>query len=162
MVDLSSLTKDLPIGKVSAGEMIITQDTKTGSAFILESGTVEVLKNGAQITTVSESGALFGELSFLLDSNHQASVRAVTDCAVFVIENFSTIGKQPELSLFLAQGLARRLVATNEVLAEARNQFKELLQGAHDDTPAQQAFKTKVASAWERFNELMRTKIADF
>jgi CRP-like cAMP-binding protein len=162
MVDLSSLTKGLPIRKVSAGELIITQGTKTGSAFILESGTVEVLKDGAQITTVKDSGALFGELSFLLDSDHQASVRAVTDCSVFVIENFSSIGKQPELSLYLAQVLAKRLVATNQVLAEARNQFKDLLQGAQDDTPAQKAFKTKVASAWERFNELMRTKIADF
>ncbi len=162
MVDLSELTKDLPVRKVAAGEVIIAQGTTTGCAYILETGTVEVLKDGAQITTVKDKGALFGELSFLLNSNHQATVKAVTECSVYVLENFDKVANQTELSLFLAQVLAKRLVATNEVLAEARNQFKELLQGSKDDTVAQKEFKSKVSSAWERFNEMMRTKIADF
>ena len=162
MVDLSVLTRDLPVRKVSAGEVIIAQGTKTGCAYILETGTVEVLKDGMQITTVKEKGALFGELSFLLNADHQATVKAVTECSVYVLENFEKVANQSELSLFLAQVLAKRLVATNEVLAEARSQFQELLRGTKEDTREEREIKSKVSAAWERFNEMMRTKIADF
>ena len=54
---------------------------------ILADGEVEILKDDFQVNTVSEPGAVFGEMSILLDTPHTATVRARTSCRVHMIED---------------------------------------------------------------------------
>ena len=47
---------------------MLTAGSRTGQLFILRQGVVEVARDGLQIATVSEPGAVFGELALILES----------------------------------------------------------------------------------------------
>src|SRR5271170_6453221 len=65
----------LPLASFGAGETVFAQGSRTGRLFILNSGAVSVVKEGTEIARVTECGAIFGELSALLDQPHTADVR---------------------------------------------------------------------------------------
>jgi hypothetical protein len=67
----------LPLTTYDVGTTVLTEGTKTGRLFILKSGLVSVVKGGTEIAQVAEPGAIFGELSALLDQPHTADVRTV-------------------------------------------------------------------------------------
>ena len=67
----------LPLATYEAGETVFAEGTKTGRLLILNSGAVAIVKGGTEIATVAEPGAVFGELSALLDQPHSADVRAL-------------------------------------------------------------------------------------
>ena len=67
----------LSMVRLQAGETALTSGSKTGRLLVLRSGSVEVVKDGAQIAKVSTPGAVFGELAVLLDQAHTADVRAL-------------------------------------------------------------------------------------
>src|SRR5262245_33690712 len=58
-----------------AGETVLTSGSRTGRLLVLRSGSVEVVRDGAQIAKVSTPGAVFGELAVLLNKSHTADVR---------------------------------------------------------------------------------------
>ena len=49
----------------------------SGKLLLLRKGLVEVVREGKQIARISEPGAVFGELAFLLDRPHSSDVRAL-------------------------------------------------------------------------------------
>ncbi|HEY6604079.1 MAG TPA: cyclic nucleotide-binding domain-containing protein [Xanthobacteraceae bacterium] len=59
-----------PIATYQAGETVLTAASTSGRLLILRKGAVAVLKEGVEIATVTEPGAVFGELSVLLDQPH--------------------------------------------------------------------------------------------
>ena len=61
-----------PLVTYQAGETLLTAGLRIGRLLILKEGAVEVLKEGVQIAAVTEPGAVFGELSVLLDQPHTA------------------------------------------------------------------------------------------
>jgi hypothetical protein len=65
-----------PIATYQAGETVIAAASTSGRLLILRTGAVAVLRDGVEIATVREPGAVFGELSVLLDQPHSADVRA--------------------------------------------------------------------------------------
>src|SRR5215831_12881638 len=67
----------LPLVTYQAGETVIAEGSRTGRLLILRKGEVAIVKDGTEIAKVAESGAVFGELSVLLDQPHTADVRAV-------------------------------------------------------------------------------------
>jgi CRP/FNR family transcriptional regulator, cyclic AMP receptor protein len=67
----------LPVASFQAGGIVLAAGSRTGRLMILKKGTVAVVKDGVQIASVSEPGAVFGELSILLDQPHTADVRTV-------------------------------------------------------------------------------------
>jgi CRP/FNR family transcriptional regulator, cyclic AMP receptor protein len=67
----------LPLSTYQAGETVIADGSRTGRLLILKKGTVAILKEGTEIAKVAEPGAVFGELSVLLDQPHAADVRAL-------------------------------------------------------------------------------------
>ena len=123
------LGKPNPIAKAparifAAGDYLITEGGQSGSLFVLESGSVEILRGGMVVATVAETGAIIGEMSVLLDTPHSASVRAKTDTMALVVEHArDSLKKHPELLYKVAQILARRLSATTTFLVDARSQF---------------------------------------
>ena len=67
----------LPLATYEAGDIVIAAASTTGRLLILKEGAVGVVKDGVEIAKVTEPGAVFGELSVLLDQPHTADVRAL-------------------------------------------------------------------------------------
>jgi CRP/FNR family transcriptional regulator, cyclic AMP receptor protein len=66
----------LPVARYEAEQTVFAEGTKTGKLLILKEGAVVVVKGGTEIATVAEPGAVFGELSALLDQPHSADARS--------------------------------------------------------------------------------------
>ena len=67
----------LPLATYEAGEIVLAAGSKTGRLLFLRKGAAAVIRDGIEIARVSEPGAVFGEISALLDQPHSADVRAV-------------------------------------------------------------------------------------
>jgi CRP/FNR family cyclic AMP-dependent transcriptional regulator len=98
----------LPLASYGAGETVFAEGTKTGRLLILKTGAVSIVKGGTEIATVSEPGAILGELSALLDQPHTADVRALEDSVAL---------------LYVATVLAARVDAANQALLELKNEL---------------------------------------
>jgi CRP-like cAMP-binding protein len=60
----------LPLASYGAGETVFSDGTKTGKLLILKTGQVSIVKGGTEIAKVEEPGAVFGEISALLNKPH--------------------------------------------------------------------------------------------
>jgi len=67
----------LPLTNFQAGETVLAEGSRTDQLLILRWGDVAIVKGGIEIARVSEPGAVFGEISALLDCPHTADVRAL-------------------------------------------------------------------------------------
>jgi len=67
----------LPLVTYQAGEAVIADGSRTGRLLVLKRGTVAIVKEGTEIAKVAERGAVFGELSVLLDQLHAVDVCAL-------------------------------------------------------------------------------------
>src|SRR5215471_14201269 len=98
----------LPLRRYEAGEFVLSGRSKTGQLLILKTGAVAVVKGTTEIATVTEPGAVFGELSVLLDQPHAADVRAL-ETSQFYVADASALVQDPTALLYIAAVLARRL-----------------------------------------------------
>jgi CRP/FNR family cyclic AMP-dependent transcriptional regulator len=95
-----------------------------GRLLILRKGAVAVLKEGVEIATVTEPGAVFGELSVLLDQPHAADVRALETSQFYVADAAALLRVDPIALLYVATVLARRLDDANRALIELKRQVQ--------------------------------------
>ena len=114
----------LPLSTYRAGDTIITDGSRTGRLLILKKGTVAIVKEGTEIAQVSESGAVFGELSALLDQPHASDVRALEISQFYVADAATLLRVDPVALLYVATVLARRLDDANQALIELRRQLE--------------------------------------
>jgi CRP-like cAMP-binding protein len=77
-----------------------------------------------QIATVSEPGAVFGELSVILDKPHTADVRAVERSEFHVVKASSLLTEGMAALLYVSAILARRLDTANEVIVEMKRELE--------------------------------------
>ena len=75
-----------PIATYQAGETVLAAASTTGRLLILKKGVVTVFRQGVEIGTVREPGAVFGEISALLDQPHTADVRALEPSQFYVAD----------------------------------------------------------------------------
>ena len=66
---------DLPLVTYQPGETVIVDGSTSGRLLILKKGNVAIVKEDTEIAKVAEPGAVFGELSVLLNQPHTADVR---------------------------------------------------------------------------------------
>jgi CRP/FNR family transcriptional regulator, cyclic AMP receptor protein len=109
----------LPLESFEPGEPIFTEGTKTGRLLILKSGAVKIMKGDVEFAQVSEPGAVFGELSALLDAPHSADVVTV-EASEFHVADAQTLLKDPVALLYVTVVLARRIDAANQGLLQLK------------------------------------------
>ena len=110
--------------KVAAGTHLVTEGGASGHLYVLKDGKLEVLKGEMVVATLSEPGAVLGEMSVLLGLPHTATVRACSDAVVYEFEDAASLLKQtPEVALLIAKMLAQRLNAANTYLADLKRQY---------------------------------------
>jgi len=132
----------LPLATYQAGETVLSADSTTGRLLFLKEGAVTVEKEGVQIARVTEPGAVFGELSVLLDQPHTADVRALEASQFHVADAATILRIDPIALLYVATVLAQRLDSANRGLLELKRQ----VQG---DEP-----RSVIGSAGERIERL--------
>jgi CRP-like cAMP-binding protein len=124
-----SLCASMPERAVPAGQIILREGERSGALYVLIEGSVEIRKGDVQVNTVSDPGAVFGEMSVLLDAPHVATVRTLAPSRFHVSEDAARfLGSDPAVGLAVSKLLARRLNAVITYLADLKRQY-----GADDD-----------------------------
>jgi len=113
-----------PLATYQAGETVLPAASTTGRLLILRQGAVTVGKDGVEIARVTEPGAVFGELSVLLDQPHAAEVRALEASQFYVADGATLLRVDPIAVLYVATVLARRLDGANQALIELKRQVQ--------------------------------------
>jgi CRP-like cAMP-binding protein len=115
----------VPVEDVAEGDVLLREGEKTGHAYVLVEGCLEVLRGDTQVAVSAEPGSLYGEMSILLDAPHTATVRAVTDSRVHVIADAAAFfHDHPKLAWLAARLLAGRLDAATSYLADLMRQYE--------------------------------------
>lgn len=125
LMDLS-LLQNLPMVSFAPEQVVIAEGRPLTGLYFLESGEVEVLKEGELIAEVYEPGAVFGDMAFLLGTTPTATVKALTN-AVFrhVSDPRAFFAANPGVALHTATILARRLDSLNRYLVDIKHQFRD-------------------------------------
>ena len=113
----------LPVARYEAEQTVFAEGTKTGKLLILREGAVAIVKGGTEIATVAEPGAVFGELSALLDRPHGADVRTLED-SEFHVADAAQLLADPAALLYVTMILARRLEGANRAFIELKSQIE--------------------------------------
>jgi CRP-like cAMP-binding protein len=109
---------------VAGGALIIHEGDTTGHLYVLVDGRLEVLKGDTIVASITEPGAVLGEMSVLLDQPHTATVRAASDSTIYEFSDAaSVLREQPEVALLIARMLAQRLNVANTYLADIKRQY---------------------------------------
>jgi CRP/FNR family cyclic AMP-dependent transcriptional regulator len=114
----------LPLATFEAGETVLAAGSRTGQLLILKTGKVSIVKEGVEIAKVTEPGAVFGEISALLDQPHAAHVCALEASQFYVANAAALLGEDPIALLYVATVLARRLDSATEALIELKTQLR--------------------------------------
>jgi len=109
----------LPLASYEAGETVFAEGTKTGRLLILKSGAVSIFKGDIEFAQVSEAGAVFGELSALLDEPHSADVRTL-ETSEFHVADAAILLQDPVALLYVTMVLARRIDTANQGLLQLK------------------------------------------
>lgn len=107
-----------------AGEVIVAEGADTSDAYLLESGQVVVSRCGRALRTLGP-GEIFGEMSLLTDRPRSATVSAVSDVVVGVIdrEEFEVMWRtDPDALLPVLRVLCDRVRGLNALVDELGRQ----------------------------------------
>jgi CRP-like cAMP-binding protein len=107
-----------------ANKIIAVEGESSKEIFMLVQGRVGVYKGIVKVAEFTEGGTLFGELSGILNKPRTASLIALEDTQLMVLDrNIDELrARYPEIFKNILIQLARRVVETTEKLATA-NEF---------------------------------------
>lgn len=115
---------NLPLRALPAGEAFIEEGVRQGNLYILNEGTVEISKGGVELTDVSTQGAVFGEVSQLMNTAPMATVKTIKESSFFVAENAGVLlERHPEIYYHIACLLAARLTSVLSYLVDIKKQY---------------------------------------
>jgi CRP-like cAMP-binding protein len=138
----------------AAGTIVMREGEKVDGFFLLLTGIVDILKarsdGGEQVINTVQGPTMLGEMSLLGDLPHSATVRAQTDCELYVLTRpqFTRLLQGDSIAAYklvvsIAEVLARRLYRMDEKLLE--------VSGRPDCPPPVEEiadFKKKLFSRW--------------
>jgi CRP-like cAMP-binding protein len=112
------------------GEVLIREGDSRPALHILLEGTVAIYRGSVRVNRTGLPGALFGEMSALLEIPTSASVVAETRVRALRVEDgLAFLGSEPEIALHSARLLAQRLYDATTYLADLKAQFED--QSSH-------------------------------
>ena len=124
VIDVECECQDLPVREYAAGEVIIEEGGRSGALYFLREGTVEVTRGGVPLAEIEEAGTVLGEISILLDRPHIAEVKAVSAVQMHIASDAeSFLREHPEVNLYIARSLAKKVNAMSCYLADLKQQF---------------------------------------
>ena len=100
---------------------IVLEDGELGKGFcILESGVLEVIREGKTLSEIDQPGSIFGELSEILGMKRDAVIKAKTAAKVRHVEESieDIVSKNPKVSVKLIRTLGRRLYRMNRLVTK--------------------------------------------
>jgi CRP-like cAMP-binding protein len=105
---------------VDAGEVLTQEGRRELRSFVIVNGHAEVTRSGRRLATLGP-GDFFGEMAILDGQARTATVTAVTPVHLleFGPSSIPTLAAIPPVGRFLLRGMASRLRAADQVLAEA-------------------------------------------
>ncbi|MCX5512622.1 3',5'-cyclic-nucleotide phosphodiesterase [Kaistia algarum] len=107
-----------------AGTVLLSEGTTSGRLYVLADGVLEVVRGETQVALVTEPGAIFGEMSVLLDAPHTATVRAMMSSTVYAFDDAAAFMRSdPHFAFFVARMLAQRLNAATSYLVDMKQQY---------------------------------------
>jgi CRP/FNR family transcriptional regulator, cyclic AMP receptor protein len=125
MANILELIAGHPTRSFAPGDIIMEQDAPSGPLMVLVEGEVEILRDKVRVGKISLPGAVFGEMSILLNSPHTATVSALKPCRFAVIEEpRQFLAGSADASLHVASLLAKRLDALSKYLVNVKEQYE--------------------------------------
>jgi len=124
MHDMLLHSTHLPEVTFAAGDIVIAEGGAAGPIWILVSGSLHVRKGSVPINTVTEPGAMVGEISVLLNSAFSATVEAVEPTVMrFAEDGRALLASNPAIPTLVAVVLADRLRFVTTYLADLKHQY---------------------------------------
>jgi CRP/FNR family cyclic AMP-dependent transcriptional regulator len=106
------------------GDVVLEQGGVSGHLLVLIHGDVEILRDDVRVARASAPGAVFGEMSVLLETPFTATIRALKPSSFAIIENpRQFLGASADASLHVAKLLATRLDSLNKYLVDVKLQY---------------------------------------
>jgi CRP/FNR family cyclic AMP-dependent transcriptional regulator len=125
MIAIEEDLKEFPLVTLAAGELLLTQGGKTDCIYFMVQGSVKIMKDDYEVAIVSDEGAVFGELSILLEKEHSASVECLEDSKFYCIENPGEyLEDHPKVIWHIAQILGLRIFNLNQYLVDQKTNDK--------------------------------------
>ena len=106
------------------GETLIAEGAAEPHLYVLEHGTLEIVRDAVTVASIDEPGAVVGEMAALLGRPATATVRARGPVSAYLVADPDEFfRKSPAVLLKIARTLAHRLDATTAFLVESRHRF---------------------------------------
>ena len=119
MSTILNFCEGFPETEFHPGEVLLSEGESTGVLYFLIEGEVEIRRENFPVSTISEPGAMFGEMAILLDIPHTATVKALTACRVTVVERGSEfLQSHTAIAYHLAMHMAKRVHETTNSLVD--------------------------------------------
>jgi CRP-like cAMP-binding protein len=126
MTTLLDLSAGYPEVTLPAGHVLVEEGTVPGDMFLLVTGEVEIEHDGVAFARVDSPGAVFGEMSAVLDRPATATVRAVGEVTVRRIHHPVTfLSEQSGAALEVLRTTASRLDGLTQYLVDVKRQFAD-------------------------------------
>ncbi|WP_191907970.1 Crp/Fnr family transcriptional regulator [Nocardioides cynanchi] len=130
MTDLLALCSDLPLHDASDGELLIEEGAPPGRLLVLVTGQVVVEHDGVPFARIDAPGAVFGEMSAVLDRPATATVRADGAVRVRVADDpVAFLTDHPAAALTVLRTTASRLDGMTRYLVDVKRQLAD--SGGH-------------------------------
>lgn len=124
MKDMLSLTTHLPLVELAAGQTLVREGGAAAGLWVLVSGALQVRKGDVPVNTITQPGALIGEISVLLDHVYGASVEATVPSVLrHAADGRALFASDPDVTWLVAVGLAERLNFMTGYLADLKHQY---------------------------------------
>lgn len=118
-----ALAAHLPEIDFEPGRAVVTEGGEGGALWVLVSGSLRVRKGDVVVNTINEPGALVGEISLLLGTDHGATVETTGTTRMRYAADGHELLRDPAVLEIIAVGLAQRLNFVTAYLADLKEQY---------------------------------------
>jgi CRP-like cAMP-binding protein len=121
-----TLSAHLPEVDYAPGDAVVREGGPSGSIWVLVSGALQVRKGDEVVNTITHPGAVVGEISVLLGTDHGATVEATEPSRLRVADDgHALLAGDPAITRLVAIGLADRLNVVTTYLADLKHQYAD-------------------------------------